>query len=378
MENYDRQQESVEQADANAGDVEHIEITLEEAAAMEKEHERLEMQRFAERALEREQLRAEELERDRVIDKAREVAMEPENVERYRWLQDMSRRAEEMQRPKEDAEERQEHLAKFADEWLKREQQQQERSQQPVEKTAEPEDLGEYVQSQYKWAKNFLRDNSPEDQKWLLENDSKYREAWLEGSPPDDPLAKEIRERFPMREEKHMDEPVNDLGAGDAVKTGVDENDIEMPPDDIGQAGAPGEEGVDHTDEPIIDSDKDVLEGYYRDVGDEEGADRAGEPVVDPVAKETVKTASGHDLDEEGADRADEPVNDLAVLDTFEDGFGYDPGEDDAGYMDDSGIDSGRVSFEGDPALSGFGEHAYEPLGDVGESFEDSSFDSAW
>ena len=68
----------------------------------------------------------------------------------------------------------------------------------------------------------------------------------------------------------------------------------------------------------------------------------------------------------------------MAVRDTFEDGFGYDPGEADAGYMDDSGIDSGKVSFEGDPALSGFGEHAYEPLGEVGESFEDSSFDSAW
>jgi len=187
MENYDRQQESVEQADANAGDVEHIEITLEEAAAMEKEYERLEMQRFAERALEREQLRAEELERDGVITKAREVAMEPENVERYRALDEIHRRAEEMQMPKEDAEERQERLAKSADEWLQREQQQQESSQQPVEKTAEPEDLGEYVQSQYKWAKNFLRDNSPEDQKWLLENDSKYREAWLEGQPPDDP-----------------------------------------------------------------------------------------------------------------------------------------------------------------------------------------------
>src|SRR5829696_2842412 len=238
MENYDRQQESVEQADANAGDVEHIEITLEEAAAMEKEYERLEMQRFAERALEREQLRAEELERDGVITKAREVAMEPENMERYRWQQDMYRRAEESQMPKLDAEERQERLAKFGEEWLKREQQQQERSQQPVEKTAEPEDLGEYVQSQYKWAKDFLSNNSPEDQKWLVENDSKFREDWLAGQPPDDPLAKEIQERFPMREEKHMDEPVNDPGAGDAVKTGVDENDIEMPPEYVGRAGA--------------------------------------------------------------------------------------------------------------------------------------------
>src|ERR687893_1833651 len=210
--------EDGEQADANSGDVEHIEITLEEAKAMEEEYERDYWQRYTERALERERLRAEELERDRVITKAREVALEPENMEDYKFIQEIRRGGDQMRAPKLDAEERQERLAKFGEEWLKREQQQKERSQQPVEKTAEPEDMGEYVQHVYKWARTFLKDKSPEDLKWLVENDSKFREEWLDGQPLDDPLAKEIRERFPMREEKHMDEPVNDPGAA------VDEN----------------------------------------------------------------------------------------------------------------------------------------------------------
>ena len=381
MENYDRQQdggapppESVEQADANAG-VEHIEITLEEAAAMEKEQLEAWGKRYAENALERERLRAEELEHDAVITKAREHAIE--NSERHRVLDELRRGAEQIGRPKEDAQEREERLAKFAEEWLQREQQQKERPQQPVEEKTAEENLDEYVQQQYKWAKNELKDN---DLKWLLEHDTNFREEWVEGQPLDDPLAKEMLERFPPREEKHMDEPVNDPGAGDAVNTGFEH--------------APGEEGVDHTDEAIINPDKDVLEGYYHgSVGDEEGADRTDEPANDPVAGDAFEDGFGYDPGEGGADRNYESMygtyeSMYGTEDSGEDGadradgpvVGTDEGyyrdvgdEEGADYMDDFGIDA----VEGDPAPSGFGEHAYESFGDAGEAFDDS-FDSDW
>jgi hypothetical protein len=71
---------------------------------------------------------------------------------------------------------------------------------------------------------------------------------------------------------------------------------------------------------------------------------------------------------EDGAARAEGPVVDS------DEGYYRDVGDEGgADYMDDFGIDA----LEGDPAPSGFGEHAYESFGDAGEAFDDS-FDSDW
>jgi hypothetical protein len=158
-----------------------------------------------------------------------------------------------------------------------------------------------------------------------------------------------------------------DEGSDDGYEPAEDAGDTEEPSSPYSDPNAQTDPASGDSFEPA------------EDAGAEEASTSHMDPSApaDPVAGDSYDDGYGYNTGENGADYSYAPSVEGAD-------YSYDTGEDGAGYTNGSGedgadyaYDSGTDSFEGDPADSGYGEHAYEPPGDV-EGLSDDSFDSVW